>query len=107
MHVRTPDDVGEEAVHGATADWVALTAEFPDGVATVGLAGADEETRADPWFVRVESYPAIGSALAWRDPVMLSAGDVLRRRFHGFVSDGAIDDERVRELVAQASETDT
>ncbi|MFD7944715.1 PmoA family protein, partial [Streptomyces sp. NPDC059744] len=44
---------GEEAVHGRVADWVAMTG---DGW-TLVFAGATDETRRDPWFVRTTQYP--------------------------------------------------
>jgi len=101
VRVRTPSAQGESAVHGSIADWVALTGAFPDGRATVVLAAADDATRADPWFVRVESYPGIGSALAWQDAVVLRPGDRLHRRFHGLLADGDLDDGTVEALLGR------
>lgn len=100
VRVRTPDAHGETRTHGSVADWLALSASFPGGRATIVLAGADAVTRMDPWFVRIDSYPGIGSAVAWKDAVELHPGETLRRRFFGLVADGEMDDEAVAAWLA-------
>ncbi len=51
---------GEASVHGHRADWLALAG----ATWTLVFAGATEQTRRDPWFVRADEYP--GSARPWR-----------------------------------------
>ncbi|MFE6735409.1 DUF6807 family protein [Microbacterium sp. NPDC057650] len=99
VEVRTPDASGEESGHGTITPWVSFAARFPDGEATVALAPADAATAADPWFVRVEDYPGIGSALAWDRAVRLAAGASLTRSFRGLVADGRRDAAEVARLL--------
>ncbi|WP_392669583.1 PmoA family protein [Streptomyces sp. LN785] len=78
---------GEEAVHGRIADWVAMTG---DGW-TLVFAGATEETRRDPWFVRSNSYPGVGSSLAATERLPVPAGATVVRRVVTVVADGRLD----------------
>ncbi|MBM7808937.1 hypothetical protein JOD57_004774 [Geodermatophilus bullaregiensis] len=93
--VRTPVAAGEQRAHGSVAPWLAWT----DRAAgfTVALAGADDATRADPWFVRVGDYPGIGSQLAARHPLVLSPGGTVTRGFRALVADGVLGDAAVGE----------
>ncbi|MFF3562890.1 PmoA family protein [Streptomyces sp. NPDC002574] len=84
--VFTADAEGETAVHGRTADWLALTG----GPWTLVLAGATEETRRDPWFVRVADYPGVGSALAWAERLPVPPGATVARRIVTAVVDGRL-----------------
>ena len=67
----------------------------PDGGAGRGwsvlLAGEDDVTRADPWFVRVQDYPGVGSALAYERPVELAPGAGLTRSVLMTVLDGVLE----------------
>ena len=99
VDVRTPDASGEEAVHGSVSAWIAFGARFPDGEATVVLAADDERTASDPWFVRVATYPGIGSALAWEEPVRLAAGASVLLSFRGVVADGCLTDADIARLL--------
>ena len=54
----------------------------------------------DPWFVRVESYPGVCSALAFEEPALVAIGGVLQRAYRALVVDGALD----RAAVADALE---
>jgi len=83
--VRTPDGAGEHRVHGSVAPWVAWTGSFADGRAHVLVEALDHR---DPWFVRVAEYPAVGSALAWRSPVVVQPDEPLVRSFRVTASDG-------------------
>lgn len=78
---------GEEAVHGSTADWLALTG---DGW-TLVFVGATEETRRDPWFVRTAEYPGVGSSLAAAERLPVPPGDSAVRRVVTVVADGRLD----------------
>jgi hypothetical protein len=95
--VRAGDAVGEHAVHGAVAPWLAWT----DHTFTLVLATAADATRADPWFVRVADYPGVGLQLAVRRPVHLSPGHGLTRGLRALVADGALDDQAAAEWAAR------
>ncbi|MFC7343549.1 PmoA family protein [Saccharopolyspora griseoalba] len=82
---------GERAVHGSVAPWLAWT----DRDFTLALTGIDEATRADPWFVRVDDYPGVGSQLAAVRPVALPAGGALTRGLRVLIADGALDAMRI------------
>ncbi|MGH9137393.1 MAG: PmoA family protein, partial [Acidimicrobiales bacterium] len=92
--VCTDRAVGEQAVHGQVAPWVAWTqhgrepAGPGDGAFTLMVAPADGQTAADPWFVRLADYPGIGSALAWDEPVVLAPGEIAARSVRALVVDG-------------------
>lgn len=88
IDVRTADGSGEPAVHGAVTPWVAWSAQFAAGPATVVLQAMGHR---DPWFVRADEYPAIGSALAWSTPVTLRPDVPLVRAFRAVVADGWAD----------------
>ncbi|MET7545345.1 PmoA family protein [Streptomyces sp. NPDC005479] len=78
---------GEEAVHGRVADWVAMTG---DGW-TLAFAGATDETRRDPWFVRTAQYPGVGSSLAAAERLPVPAGATVVRRVITVIADGRLD----------------
>ncbi|MFJ7495453.1 PmoA family protein [Streptomyces sp. NPDC097727] len=80
-------DDGEEAVHGRVADWVAMTG---DGW-TLVFAGATDETRRDPWFVRTTQYPGVGSCLAAAERLPVPAGATVVRRVITVIADGRLD----------------
>ncbi|NEB75165.1 oxidoreductase, partial [Streptomyces sp. SID14478] len=73
--VFTADAEGEDAVHGRTAEWLALAG---DGW-TLVFAGATAETRRDPWFVRTTQYPGVGSSLAAAARLRIGAGEAAAR----------------------------
>jgi hypothetical protein len=89
-HVYIPGAAGEHAVHNRVAPWLAW-ADRASGF-TLVFTGADEATRADPWFVRVGDYPGIGSQLAARDPLTLPTGGAATRGLRALVADGVLDD---------------
>ncbi|KQX50720.1 MULTISPECIES: PmoA family protein [unclassified Streptomyces] len=90
--------VGEEAVHGVRADWVALAGEDW----TLVFAGATARTREDPWFVRAAEYPGVGSSLAHETPLPLGAGETVVRRVVTVVADGRLDRAGAAALVRGA-----
>lgn len=105
VRVRTAHDVGERAVHGTTSSWLAWTAEFASGTATlVFVAPHDDDT--DPWFVRSAGYPGVGLALAWDRRTTAPVDEPLRRRVRVLVADGVLDDDRVRQLASDAPADD-
>lgn len=89
---------GEPAVHGSVSPWLAWAGEFDGGAATL-VFGAPPES-ADPWFVRLDGYPAVGSALAWDAPVELKHGETLSRTVSTWISDGTLDTAEIEGLVA-------
>lgn len=93
--VFTASASGETAVHGSVPPWLAWVADAgdPSRPFTVALATDPlvEKDQADPWFVRVESYPGMCSALAFQQPVLLVAGGVLARRFRVLIADTTLD----------------
>ncbi|MET9378107.1 PmoA family protein [Streptomyces sp. NPDC002992] len=92
------DADGERAVHGARADWVALAGEGW----TLVFAGATEETRRDPWFVRAAEYPGVGSSLASAERLRVVAGGTVVRRVVTVVADGRLDRDAAAALVRKA-----
>lgn len=96
--VFTADRQGEAAVHGSVSPWLAWTAEFPEGAASLVFAAPAEAP--DPWFVRLHGYPGAGSALAWDRPVILSAGESVRRSFTVWIADGVLTPAEAAALAA-------
>jgi hypothetical protein len=92
--VYNPAGAGEHAVHGSVAPWLA----WADGASgfTLVFTGGDEVSRTDPWFVRVQDYPGVGSQLAARDPRTLQPGGEVTRRLRVLVADGLLDERTVR-----------
>lgn len=103
VDVRTASASGEGATHGTVSPWIAFSARFPDGEATIALAADDARTASDPWFVRVDGYPGVGSALAWQEPVLLDAGESVTLSFRGVVADGRLTDADVAALLGIAT----
>ena len=108
VDVFTPAASGEQGVHGTVAPWVAWSADFAagpgvSGPATIVVAAVDAARHDEPWFVRVSSYPGLGSALAWDRPVVLNPGQSLERRFDILVVDGRLDSDAVAAAIASGS----
>ncbi|MFJ4280020.1 PmoA family protein [Streptomyces massasporeus] len=89
---------GEDEVHGRPADWLALRG----GTWTLVFAGATEQTRRDPWFVRTGEYPGVGSSLAHEERVALPPGGTVVRRVVTVVADGRLDRDAAAALVRKA-----
>lgn len=105
-HVFTPSRAGEEAVHGATDPWLALTGRFADGEATL-VFRRDGDTvdpaaapARDPWFVRLSGYPGVGLSLAWDARVVTTAAAPLARSVRVMVVDGRLDRTGVEDILA-------
>lgn len=93
-----PASDGEELNHGRSSDWLALAGEGW----TLVFAGATEETRHDPWFVRAGEYPGIGSALAWSERLPMAAGATVVRRIVTVVADDRLDRAEAAAYVRKA-----
>jgi hypothetical protein len=96
--VFTADREGEEAVHGTRADWIALAG----GTWTLVFAGATQDTRRDPWFVRAAEYPGVGSSLASEARLPLPPGETVVRRVVTVVADGRLSRLEAAALVRKA-----
>lgn len=92
------DADGEDAVHGTRSAWVALAGREW----TLVFAGAGEETRRDPWFVRAAEYPGVGSSLAAGERLPVPAGGTVVRRVVTVVADGRLDRADAAALVRKA-----
>jgi predicted dehydrogenase len=108
VEVFTDQARGEDEVHGSVASWVAWSADFAagpgaSGPATIVIAAPDAAAAGEPWFVRVSSYPGLGSALAWNRPAILGPGTVLRRRFDAVIADGRLSEPETTDLVAEVT----
>jgi predicted dehydrogenase len=102
VDVRTAEHEGEDAVHGTAAPWLAWSADFDGGPATLVFLAAPESP--DPWFVRAEGYPGVGLSLAWDTPVTVRPNELLTRTVRVLVSDGRLDAGRVEVLVTGLAE---
>ncbi|MDX3450629.1 PmoA family protein [Streptomyces sp. ME02-8801-2C] len=96
--VFTATTEGESAVHGTRADWLALAGT----TWTLVFAGATEQTRRDPWFVRAEEYPGVGSSLAFDERLPIEPGETAVRRIVTVVADGRLDRDEAAALVRKA-----
>ncbi|MFJ3668664.1 PmoA family protein [Streptomyces sp. NPDC090106] len=96
--VFTQDTEGEAAAHGHRADWLALAG----ATWTLVFAGATEQTRRDPWFVRTAEYPGVGSSLAHTERLPIGPGDTVVRRVVTVVADGRLDRGAAAALVRKA-----
>jgi predicted dehydrogenase len=103
LAVRTPTAQGEELVHGSTGRWLALTATLEQGPVTLLAAGADQQSAADPWFVRAAEYPGFGSSLAWSAGVTTSQARPLRRSVAVLVADGRLTPEQLDTCATELS----
>lgn len=110
VEVTTPLGSGEDAVHGSRpadgARWLAWRATVGDSPVTVAVAPGDDVTAQDPWFVRVSSYPGIGSALAWDRPLLVGEGSPVRRTFTWVFADGRLPDHAVEAALAPGHRKD-
>ncbi|MQY33344.1 hypothetical protein SRB17_13050 [Streptomyces sp. RB17] len=96
--VFTADREGESEVHGRSAGWLALAGAGW----TLVFAGATEETRRDPWFVRAAEYPGVGSSPAHTERLAVEPGDTVVRRIVTVVADGRLDRDEAAALVRKA-----
>ncbi|MFE4576934.1 DUF6807 domain-containing protein [Streptomyces chartreusis] len=96
--VFTVDREGESEIHGTVAPWVALVGSTWSLI----FAGATERTRRDPWFVRAEEYPGVGSSLAVDERLPIPPGETAVRRIVTVVADGRISRLEAASLVRKA-----
>ncbi|MCT9081576.1 PmoA family protein [Streptomyces fulvoviolaceus] len=96
--VFTAEAEGEDQVHTHRADWLALAGS----TWTLVFAGATEQTRRDPWFVRTGEYPGVGSSLAYDERLPIEPGDTVVRRIVTVVADGRLDRDGAAALIRKA-----
>lgn len=96
--VFTIDRDGEQEIHGSRAPWVALAGS----TWTLVFAGVTERTRLDPWFVRAQEYPGVGSSLAAGERLPIPPGETAVRRIVTVVADGRISRLEAASLVRKA-----
>ncbi|MFE5916247.1 PmoA family protein [Streptomyces sp. NPDC056468] len=96
--VFTIDREGEQEIHGSRAPWVALAGT----TWTLIFAGATERTRLDPWFVRAQEYPGVGSSLAAEERLPIPPGETAVRRIVTVVADGRVSRLEAASLVRKA-----
>ncbi|WP_405611740.1 PmoA family protein [Streptomyces sp. NBC_00076] len=96
--VFTAGTEGEAGIHGTRADWLALAGS----TWTLVFAGATEQTRRDPWFVRTAEYPGVGSSLAFDERLPIEPGDTVVRRIVTVVADGRLDRDGAAALIRKA-----
>ena len=94
-----PGISGEHAVHGVVAPGLVWREAGPEPF-TLVLTGVQND---DPWFVRVEGYPGIGSQLAAVDPVVLAPGGTVVRGWRALVADGVLDQATVADWLSATS----
>jgi Predicted dehydrogenases and related proteins len=104
VDVFTADAVGEAATNGSVSPWLAWSAEFlagpgENGEATIVLLPGDDATGRDPWFVRRQDYPGIGSAVAWDRPTVVDGGGFVRR-YHAVIADGRVTRDEISRFAA-------
>jgi hypothetical protein len=92
--VYTATSAGERAVHNRAAQWLAWV-DRPAGF-TLVFTGTNQATRADPWFVRVEEYPGVGSQLAAGDALTLPSGGAVTRGLRTLLADRTLDNSAVQ-----------
>ncbi|MER7839795.1 PmoA family protein [Streptomyces sp. NPDC096040] len=94
----TAEGEGEPAVHSRSADWLALAGTDW----TLVFAGATEDTRRDPWFVRTAEYPGVGSSLAPTERLPILPGETVVRRVVTVVADGRLARDEAATLARKA-----
>ncbi|MRG61680.1 LacI family DNA-binding transcriptional regulator [Agromyces sp. CFH 90414] len=87
--VTTADGVGEQAAHGSSSPWLAVTdASRRVTVLLIQPAGAP----ARPWFARVAEYLGVGPAVAWDEVAEVPEGGTLELGIDALLIDRAITD---------------
>ena len=101
----SPVGADVRAVHGANADWIAVTGDAPDGSWTLLFVPADKATAHDRWFVRLRDYVGVGSSVTWDLPLVLAPEETISRHIITVVVDGAVPPATLAELADSARST--
>lgn len=102
--VFTPDAVGEAAVHESRSRWLAYHGDDGDPARTftLVLGPTDDRTAEDRWFVRLDDYPGLCSALATHEPLRIGPGESQTRRLTALVCDGHLSQDRIEQAWQEA-----
>jgi len=87
--VLTDSGTGEDNAHGSSSPWLAFAQRRSDVWTTLVLAQATDTAR--PWFIRATEYIGAGPALAWDQPLTVSAGDTLELDLTAVLVDRQLD----------------
>jgi hypothetical protein len=98
--ILSPAGTDVRAVHGVTADWLAVTGDSGHGTWTMLFVPVDDSTARDPWFVRARDYLGVGSSLTWSLPLILAPEESITRHLVTVVVDGAVSLATATELAA-------
>jgi hypothetical protein len=97
---------GIEALHGARAEWMAVSAVAAPIAPqdrhrewSLIFVAADELTRGDRWFVRARDHVAVGSSLTWDEPLTLAPGEGIARNIVTIIADGLVAPDEAASLV--------
>lgn len=94
--VWSPTASGVPAVFGRPAAWIAWSADFPHGRASVVMANRSQDGADDPWFVREGEWQGIGTALAWSRELPLP----VHREYTLLVGDGDLTTPEIEAALA-------
>lgn len=91
----------EASLHGSREPWLAYVQERSNASAALVLV-QHPRIEALPWFLRLETYPAAGPALAFDKELRLEAGESTSTALAGIAVDTAPDTATAAELAAHA-----
>jgi len=94
--VLTDSGTGEGNAHGSSSPWLAFAQRRADVWTTLVLAQATGAPR--PWFARVTEYVGAGPALAWAQPLTVSAGGTLELDLTAVLVDRQLDQRDAADL---------
>ena len=94
--VLTDGGTGEDKAHGSSSPWLAFAQRRADVWTTLVLAQATNTAR--PWFIRATAYVGAGPALAWDQPLTVSAGDTLELDLTAVLVDRQLDQRDAADL---------
>ena len=100
VEVFGPDHSGVRHLHGRRTRWLSLTGGSRAAPWTLVFV----PQRIDPWFVRHHDYVAVGSSLAWDQPLIMTQEAGIRRRIVTVVVDGRLNTPQTA-AIAGAAET--
>lgn len=98
--VIAPDGQRGQEMMGKPAAWLAFVGRHDETDHSSTLVFAEQENQPY-WFVRSTPFAAVNPSLAFYEPLALPAGDVLERRYRVVVADGAWDEARIADYLAE------
>jgi LacI family transcriptional regulator len=99
--VLTDSGTGEDNAHGSSSPWLAFAQRRADVWTTLVLAQATGAAR--PWFIRATEYVGAGPALAWDQPLTVSAGETLELDLTAVLVDRQLDQQDAADLADLAA----